>query len=177
MHFYTIPAGVGDHDSGYSPGNCTEVSFHVYIHQPFVADHCVVLINAMCCASISNKMLCRSCHFVTASAETHKMSKKIRSCSSCSHFNSQGSQITVREGHCICTKIWKCSALWDAVVPEIAALINLLIINWIVCTLAVIVYTVKGSARSFELTNVMLITCSQHTVPPNQQELGLAIHQ
>jgi hypothetical protein len=131
----------------------------------------------MCCASISNKMLCRSCHFVTASAETHKMSKKIRSCSSCSHFNSQGSQITVREGHCICTKIWKCSALWDAVVPEIAALINLLIINWIVCTLAVIVYTVKGSARSFELTNVMLITCSQHTVPPNQQELGLAIHQ
>jgi hypothetical protein len=67
--------------------------------------------------------------------------------------------------------------LWDAIIPEIAALINLLIINWIVFTLDVIVYTVKGSTRSFELTNVMLITCSQHRVPPNQQELGLAIHQ
>lgn len=74
MHFYTIPACVGGHDGRHALSNGVKVSLHMNVYESLVADYCVVLVDSVGCASITNKMLCTSGHLMAG----HNMISGIR---------------------------------------------------------------------------------------------------
>lgn len=58
VHLLSIQAGVGYHDSGYTLDDRMVITRHVNAHQSMLINHSVVLIDALGCTTISNKVFC-----------------------------------------------------------------------------------------------------------------------
>lgn len=57
MHFYPVPAGVGDHYGRYALGDRIEISRHVDAHQFLPAYNGVVFVDSIDCPSIAQIVL------------------------------------------------------------------------------------------------------------------------
>lgn len=66
MRLDTVPARIGEHDSGNTSDDSVIVRWHVDAHQSVIVDDCIVLVDSLVRSTSSNIVPCACSDFLSA---------------------------------------------------------------------------------------------------------------